>query len=296
MNIPGSLAAWTFDTVLAVVERHEFESGLYDYKEVLNATGAGRDRDDHLASVRRAVCSMANGSGGYILFGVRDRKQPVAAPKDRIVGMPTPIDPRKEFGDKLKTLERDIYFDAAVIPFRGDDTRCFFVVQVPTSVLRPHSVEGTFYIRGEGGSARPMSFFEVRDQMLYTEGRLQKITMLRMELTTLLKALDMLNVPSTWNVRLDLALFKTLLADVSDILPTDSGLLASLHEIGSRATLLNPILDKADQVRFTRPSGLEGQVRAEVMQRSIDDRTELFNMCQTARARLAEVYGPLKTS
>ena len=171
----------------------------------------------------------------------------------RIVGIPSAGDLRKEFGDKLHVIERDIYFDAQPIPLATDATKCIFVVQIPTSQLRPHAFAGTFYIRGEGGSAAPMSFFEVRDQMLYTEGRLQKVMLLRLELASFVRVLNMLNEPSRWNVRLDPGAFKVLLADVSDMLPLASGLLASLHDIGSRATLLNPLLDRVDHYRFSGP-------------------------------------------
>jgi predicted HTH transcriptional regulator len=108
MDIPADLYAWTFDTIAAIVEQHEFEPGRFDYKTVLNPTLA-EGRDDHLISIRRATVSMANGSGGYILFGVRDRNMKVAAPRDRIVGIPIASDLRKEFGDKLHTIERDIF-------------------------------------------------------------------------------------------------------------------------------------------------------------------------------------------
>ncbi len=295
MDIPESLDGWTYDTVVAVVERHEYEPARFDYKMVLNPTLA-EGRDAQLASVRHTTCSMANASGGYILFGVRDRKMAVGAPKDRIVGIPVANDLRKEFGDKLKPIERDIYFDAKALPFPGDDATCIFVVHVPTSQLRPHACEGVFYTRGEGGSAIPMSFHDVRDQMLYTEGRLQKVKLLRMELATFIKVLNMLNEPSRWNVRLDPSAFKLLLADISDMLPPESGLLATLHDIGSRATILNPILDKMDEVRFTSPTGIEAQIKNDVVRQNQDDRTNLLNLCGQVQSRLEEVFGPLRMS
>jgi len=296
MDVAESLAFWTYDTVVTVVERHEFEPARFDYKTVLHPTIAN-GRDEQLASVRHTTCSMANGSGGYILFGVRDRKMAVAAPKDRIVGIPVPKDPRKEFADKLKPIERDIYFDAQPIPIPGDAANCIFVVHVPTSPLRPHTCEGAFYIRGEGGTARPMSYFEVRDQMLYTEGRLQKVTLLRLELATFVTVLNMLHDPTTWAVRLEPSAFKVLLADVSDMLPPESGLLALLHDIGSRATILNPLLDKQDQVR-AKPITNSGDAyeRSHFLDHVLSERTKLVNICGQAQNRLEGVFGPLKTS
>src|SRR5258708_10122945 len=59
MDIPESLDGWTYDTVVAVVERHEYEPAPFDYKMVLNPTLA-EGRDAQLASVRHTTCSMAN--------------------------------------------------------------------------------------------------------------------------------------------------------------------------------------------------------------------------------------------
>jgi hypothetical protein len=236
MDIPENVDAWTYDTVLNVVRRHEFEPGRFDYKEVLNAAGQGKG--EHTASIRHTVCSMANAFGGYILFGVADRQKQIVPPERRIVGIPFAPDLRKEFGDKLAQIEREVYFNANAIRLPDDDTQCVFVAQVPTSNLRPHvdKSDGRFLIRGEGGSANPMGFIQVRDQMLYTEGRLQKVTLLRFELATFQKVFMMLGDPSTGSVRFDVSAFKLLLADVCDMLQSDSGLLAVLHDIATHAS------------------------------------------------------------
>ncbi len=41
---------------------------------------------------------------------------------------------------------------------------------------------GTFYKRADTGSTEPMNWHEVRDQMLYTEGRLQQVRLLRLKI------------------------------------------------------------------------------------------------------------------
>jgi hypothetical protein len=66
------------------------------------------------------------------------------------VGIPSAGDLRKGFGGKFHGIERDSYFDI-------------------------QSIAVTFYIRGESGSAAPMSFFELRDQMLHTS-RMRPLT------------------------------------------------------------------------------------------------------------------------
>jgi Putative DNA-binding domain len=88
MELPEDLTAWTFEAGLEVVRGHEFEPGRFDFKEVLTPKkGSNESRGAHAASVRRTACSMANTLGGYILFGIRDRKVTLEL-SDRIVSIP----------------------------------------------------------------------------------------------------------------------------------------------------------------------------------------------------------------
>src|SRR5258708_22982392 len=85
MDIPESLDGWTYDTVVAVVERHEYEPARFDYKMVLNPTLA-EGRDAQLASVRHTTCSMANASGGGHLFAARGPQKCGGPPQQPRVG------------------------------------------------------------------------------------------------------------------------------------------------------------------------------------------------------------------
>ncbi len=57
------LSAWTFETVREIVQRHEREPGLYDYKTVLTPSKmedrqkSAKHAADHLASIRRTACT-----------------------------------------------------------------------------------------------------------------------------------------------------------------------------------------------------------------------------------------------
>jgi Putative DNA-binding domain len=84
-DLPPRLEDWTYDTVENLVKKYEFEPGTFDYKDVLNPTGP--NQSTYIASIRRTACSMANTGGGFILFGVKDRKVAIAVLKDRIPGM-----------------------------------------------------------------------------------------------------------------------------------------------------------------------------------------------------------------
>jgi predicted HTH transcriptional regulator len=149
-------AGWHFETILEIVRLHGFESDQFDYKEVLNASRAGRD--EALASLRRTVCSMANADGGYILFGIRDRGQGNATPEDRIIGIPLNDDLLKNFWDKIKVIQPSVFFEAlpAAVRLPSDSTRGVYAVRIPRSQRRPHMVEGKFACSiGVEQAARP---------------------------------------------------------------------------------------------------------------------------------------------
>ncbi len=71
MELSTRLDTWTYETVVEIVRKYDFEPGLFDFKGVLNGTGA--DQESLNRSIRKTACSMANSGGGFILFGVKDR-------------------------------------------------------------------------------------------------------------------------------------------------------------------------------------------------------------------------------
>jgi hypothetical protein len=93
-QLPQSLAEWDNATLERVVQLHEFEPGLFDYKAVLSPTRE-LGSEKLLESIRKTACSMANTDGGFILFGIQDRGVDVQTPLARIVGIP--------LGDDLRT-------------------------------------------------------------------------------------------------------------------------------------------------------------------------------------------------
>ena len=172
MQLPINLDEWNFESIVAIVRKYEYEPGSFDYKGMLAASRTDPIKDEFNASIRRTVCSMANADGGFILFGIRDREQPITSPDERIVGIPLKGDLRKIFSEKISTLQRPVYFTASpkAIALPTDSQRGVFVIYIPQSPLRPHMdvSTGCFYRRGEGVKADKMNFYEVREQMMYT--------------------------------------------------------------------------------------------------------------------------------
>jgi hypothetical protein len=299
-HIPALVEDWTWDTIVHVVKKHEFEPSLYDFKDVLHPTGDQAHRDRHIDSIRRTACSMANTDGGFILFGVQDRKKSISTPEDRIKGFSVQGDLRKEFGEKIMPLQPDVYFDAVLVRLSHEATKGVFVVHISQSSRRPHMVSSTgiYYRRGEGGHAVTMNHYEVREQMINTEERLRKVTLLRLEIRQYLELiqtmLDAGNVVVRMLYRLDTSAFKVLLADTCSLFPTADNLLSLLLRIPSQATMINNYLERTSHPSQPAPMN----VSPEYYQADVEGiRTNLGNFrdyCLFCENRLNALFGPLE--
>ncbi len=300
LNLPSNLEVWNYDTVVNIVTKYEFEPGIFDYKAVLNATKP-EYRNDHNASIRRTACSMANADGGFILFGVLDQSSKVSSPEKRIVGMPIVGDLRKTFADKLLPVQRPVYFEASPKPIvlPTEPKLGIFVVYIPQSPLRPHIDEstGNFYRRGEGGKADIMKFYEVREQMMFTEERLRKVTLFRLEIAQYRELISTLfqlgdNLTNAL-LRFDTGAFKIMLADICDLIPTSTDLLSKLLGIPISANLINEFLERATYqgLRLHVP----GQPNPNVAYKEaiVENLTLLDQRCQICEQGLERLFGHL---
>lgn len=300
LDLPDNLEAWNYDTVVNLVTKYEFEPGIFDYKAVLNATRS-EHRNDHNASIRRTACSLANADGGFILFGVRDQSSKVSSPEKRIVGMPIVGDLRKAFADKLLPVQRPVYFEASPKPIvlPTEPKLGIFVVYIPRSPLRPHMDEstGNFYRRGEGGTAEIMKFYEVREQMMFTEERLRKVTLFRLEIAQyrelIASLLQMGDRVTQSLLRFDTGAFKIILADICDFIPTSTPLLSDLLGIPVLANLVNEFLDRATYpgLRVQSPD----QPNPDIARREaiLGNLAALDQRCQNCEKEFEELFGRL---
>lgn len=290
MNLSTDINQWDYSTINGLLTQRDAEPGIYDFKEVLSGTGTDIHKQQVNDSIRKTACGMANADGGYIIFGVKDsKKYPTLTPEQRIVGIPKSSEFLKEFGDKIARIQRHLpcVYPDRLIEIPGSDTHGIFVVHVPLSPLRPHMVAGTFYRRLSTGSAEPMEWHEVRDQMLYTEGRLQKVRLLRLKVEQIktLRA-SKLAAGYQWDrtiaasARYDTNTLELILADICDLLP--AALLTSLLDLSRAANDFNIVMDPNTPFAGTDRSTAEAE-KSNLLLR-------LYEECER---QLAEQFGPL---
>jgi len=300
-TIPTNLDDWTWETVTTLVKKHDYEPSLYDFKRALHQTeGDKKAKEDHNDSIRRTACSMANTNGGFIIFGILDRQKKVDHPEQRIVGIPDG-DLRKEFGEKVSCLQPEIYFDTVFLRHPDDEKKGVFVVFIPHSPRRPHmflsSESGIYYRRGNGGSAEIMNHYEVREQMLYAEGRLQRVTLFRLEITQYLELIQVMlsegNVVGQTHYRFDTSAYKVLLADICDLLPASENLLPLLLKIPLEANKINRAIEFVNSM-VPVSIALGGKMREpyETSAGSIKHYLEVLrDICVGCQGRLEHIFG-----
>jgi hypothetical protein len=315
VELPNDLNLWTIDTVINIVKEHEFEPGIFDYKSVLKETRPNQNQ--HIESIRRTVCSMANTDGGFILFGILDRKEQVACLEERIAGIPIEADLRKEFGDKILTIQPEVYFEAIpralLIP--KDSSRGIFVVRIPKSQRRPHMVSSTgiYYRRGENGTAIPMNHYEVRDLMIYTEERLRKVILFRLEISLFRQKAKVLLDQKSYNMstistlyHIDVSSYKVLLADISGLLPPSVTIFEEMLNITICIDTINKFMKgMQDTYGSYGPIGvtlgkgvmfLQGKTVKVAEEYFRNTLRLLVEKCELCDRYLEEIFGPLGTN
>jgi hypothetical protein len=170
--IPQRLDEWSYEVILDLLETHCDEDARFDWKEDL-----GRDPAPRL--VRTAV-GMANGAGGFLVFGVKDnRALPAAA---RICGIDANRNFLKECTDRLAKATPALphEYKQPPIPIPNQDGRVIHVLQILNGA-RPHLLDGVFYRRTASG-AEKMDIEEVRDLFFRAEELQAKLRLLLLEL------------------------------------------------------------------------------------------------------------------
>ena len=149
--------------------------------------------------------------------------------------------------------------------------------------------ENIYYRRGEHGVAVPMNHWEVREQMINTEDRMKKVTLLRLELAQYKEIANLIQYGDPQKptasladrpYRFDTSAFKVLLADVCSLLPPK--LLSDLLKIDLMANTTNNRLERVTQGHRTGD-----------LQYISQELPDLHNLCNKCEEALQNLFGPL---
>lgn len=90
-----------------------------------------------LDAAMKTVCAMLNGSGGYVLIGVRD--------DGSILGQEVADATRRDVARELRQIDPQVVLEPEVVPV--DDKRAVIVLSVPGDRLGPYMYDGRPYVR-----------------------------------------------------------------------------------------------------------------------------------------------------
>jgi hypothetical protein len=232
----------------------------------------------------------------YPLWSFGQKKLGHGSADDLIIGVPIDSELRKEFGEKLADIQPEIYFEATpkALTLPADSERGAFVVHIPQRPRRPHMVEsvGVFYQRGPGGSARSMSYVEVRDQMLITEERMRKVRLFRPQLAKY-RELRELRMRQSRTIekalaRFDISSYMPLLADIVVVMPHDDRLLRDPLDLPNHVDQINRNLDFLNQATF-----LGSSASPQATQGILDQLQRFIEDCQSCEYGLLQIFGPI---
>lgn len=162
LAFPKIGSEWTISFIQNIIAKKICENGLFDFKEKLAHQQDNQDKERN----RRVCCAFANTSGGFLIFGVKDKP---TSPND-IIGVDDP-----EFLAKFSDQILDCHPPLNWKPYTLTSpitTLPVYVMEISTSGHLHHSKKNaasgnfTFHKRTEGGQTQCMSYDEIREFFL----------------------------------------------------------------------------------------------------------------------------------
>ncbi|NCP66845.1 ATP-binding protein [bacterium] len=176
MEITEPFASIDQGTIQRLIDNQTSESKTLEYKRDLpEATDQGKQR--FLA----AVSSFANASGGYLIFGISENKEPAEGEaRYALHGIESDDTDREVLRLKqLITSEIDPRIPAIDIKPVLIDDKTVLILKIPASWSSPHMLKsGKFYSRTSAGKQK-LDVYEIRRLFLDSEGLENKIQQFR---------------------------------------------------------------------------------------------------------------------
>lgn len=191
MSVKTELMNATNETVSALVDRlvdaSAREDEELDYKQALTLA-----TDDQKLELARDVSAFANGRGGHLVFGVREKRSgsETTGEPEAVVGLT--LNPDKVERQLLDILDAHVQPRAPGLRVRigAVTTGHVLVISVPRSWCAPHRVsDGTFWVR-QGARKRQFDVQELRTAFVGGEEFITKTRRFREERLARLVASD----------------------------------------------------------------------------------------------------------
>ncbi|MBK9002185.1 MAG: ATP-binding protein [Myxococcales bacterium] len=269
--IPETLEGWTLPAICKLAASDVAENDSFDFKADL------QDADNQ----RKAVAAFANGRGGFLVFGVTDKREVVGVTNEEL-----PRDFQNKLGAEIDPAV-DYKFGPA-LPV--DSQRKVFVCHVPRSLRGPHAVKANgitaFYKRTPGGTTISLTRAEIVAGVTEAMPRRGDLPFLRNELQRIHDRAQQVNA-TIWREGVRWPLEEIAAGGFCET-QVESLLPHVFHEIQGDAGLVRDLNDLRERHRvLTRAS----EILASKVDRGIHTEADLHDYLRLLRKQLPEVVG-----
>ena len=179
--VPDRLTDWTYEAIEALCSVGRPEGDRHDFK--FNIA--------ELHDATKICCAFANTRGGYVVVGVKEPEE--GQVNFQILGLDPDTEISTKLNDKIKATPA-IYISAPhIIHVPGGTSKLLYVFEVPESRFKPHlptEMGKRFFYKRQGAACVQMSLEEIRSQMLSYEEKLEKLSLLLLELNHICRTLE----------------------------------------------------------------------------------------------------------
>jgi hypothetical protein len=175
--VPDRLENWTYQTLEALCAAGRSESDRHDFKSRLQEP----------KGTTKICCAFANSFGGFLVIGISETSK-----RFEIEG----VEPNKElYGQLIAKIKADpeIAISSPNMIAIPESTKLVYVFEIPQSPRRPHlptPVDERVFWKRLGSDCVPMTLEEVRYQMNIYEEKREKLALLVMEMSHIVRSLS----------------------------------------------------------------------------------------------------------
>jgi hypothetical protein len=239
MLVPQRLEDWTAERIEALAAEAVGEDQRFDFKSAsaIRAGDSGR--------ISATVCAFANTKGGFIVFGVEERKD--HSGWDCNPG-PLNTEAPKLINDKIKVDPAPSFPAPFLVP---KDGKAYYILHVPASPYSTHSAGGVYYYRSlSGNESMPPEM--LRERILGQAERKGRVRVLLQELDEVFIQAGQHAPPTSTDFEPDLTPFdlSTILrvrADLHLAMSADADTIESLRLALSAIKKFNGVVNLASQ-------------------------------------------------
>ncbi len=218
--VPEKLEDWNYALIEQLCQAGHGESDRHDFKLSLQDPNG----------TTKLCCAFANTWGGFIIYGVKDQNRTGFS----IEGLEANKEFAGELRSKIRAEPQIEVVDPKIIQI-PNSAKVLYVFQISRSTRRPHlplEADQRMFWKRVNSACERMSLEEVRNQMLAYEEKIEKLTLLVIDLQHKVQTLideSKVKDGSYLNVSYDCATINQIIVEAYSLIKDEPQLIAALY-------------------------------------------------------------------